>query len=384
LIVLLTMVIASAVVVTRDRPGRNDRPGAARIATAPQGELTPQRTTGSLASEARAGYAKGQYFFNQGTQASFRKACDYFQHALDADPSYALAYKGMADCYLALSSAGLANADEAIPKAKAMAHAAIKLDDSLAEGHVVLGVVYLNYDWDWPAARAELERATALSPSNIDAHFALSSYYRVVGQIDAAVRELKWAQTLDPVSAKSYNSLGWLYVWSGRYSEALVELEKCVELAPDYMIAYFGSFISYDHLGKQTQAMAALQRYLALQKEAEIAAKVAETYQAAGYARARRVYFELMVAANVQRHFLSYQIAGEYALLGDKPRALDYLEQAYRERSNHVTHLKIDSYFDSLRGEARFQQILRRMRLTDEQLSTAWTRSSSYAREERR
>src|SRR5581483_12347319 len=98
-------------------------------------------------------------------------------------------------------------------------------------------------------------------------------------------------------------------------------------------------------------------------------------YSASGYTRARREYLELMVAANVQRHFLAYQIAGGYALLGDKEKALDYLEQAYRERSNHLTHLKVDSYFDSVRGEVRFQQLLRRLRLTDEQLSAASIRS---------
>ncbi len=361
-LVIVTIVIASAIVLSRDRQTHS--------------EPAVPHTPVSLASEARAGYEKGRYFFNQGTRASFQKACDYFQRALDADPSYALAYKGMADCYMALSSAGLATADEAMPKARAMARKAIALDDALAEGHIVLGVVYLNYDWNWPAARAELERATALAPSNIDAHFALSSYYRVVGQIDAGARELKWAQVLDPVSVKSYHSLGWLYVWAGRYQEASTELQKCVELAPDYTYAYFGLFMAYDHLGKEAQAMAALQRYLALQNEADIAARVAKIYSASGYTRARREYLELMVAANVQRHFLAYQIAGGYALLGDQEKALDYLEQAYRERSNHLTHLKVDSYFDSLRGEVRFQQLLR---LTDEQLSAASIRSDAGA-----
>ena len=347
----------------------DDRSQALRVEASRRAGAAPAPVPGSLASASRAAYLKGKFFFNQSTPEGFQKACGYFQRALDADPTYAVAYKGMADCYMALSSAGLATADEAMPKAKVMARKAIDLDDSLAEGHMALGVIHLNYDWDWPAARAELERAIALAPANIDAHFGMAAYYRVVGQVDAAARELKWVQALDPVLAKTYHNLGWLYVSAGRYEDAGAELQKCVELAPNNPYAHFGLFMAYDHTGKHALAMSELQQFLSLQKETEIAKIVAQTYRSAGYARARRHFFELNSAAYVQRHFVAYQIAGDYALLGEKQRALDYLEQAYREHSNHMTHLKVDSYFDGVRNEPRFQQLMRQMSLTDEQLA---------------
>jgi len=120
--------------------------------------------------------------------------------------------------------------------------------------------------------------------------------------------------------------------------------------------------MAYDHTGKHAQARSELQQFLSLQKAAEIAKIVAQTYRSAGYTRARRHFFELNTAAYVQRHFLAYQIAADYALLGEKQRALDYLEQAYREHSSYMTHLKVDSYFDSVRNEPRFQQLMRQMR----------------------
>jgi DNA-binding winged helix-turn-helix (wHTH) protein/Tfp pilus assembly protein PilF len=347
----------------------DNRSQAPRVEASRQAGAAPASVPGSLTSESRAAYLKGKYFFNQSTTEGFQKACGYFQRALDADPAYAVAYKGMADCFMALSSAGLATAGEAMPKAKVMARKAIELDDSLAEGHMALGIIHLNYDWDWPAARAEFQRAISLEPSNIDAHFGMAAYYRVVGQVDAAARELRWVQALDPVLAKTYHNLGWLYVSAGRYEDAGAELQKCVELAPNNPYAHFGLFMAYHHTGKHALGMSELQQFLTLQNETEIAKNIAQTYRSTGYARARRQFFELNSAAYVQRHFLAYQIAGDYALLGEKLRALDYLEQAYREHSNHMTHLKVDSYFDSVRNEPRFQQLMRQMRLTDEQLA---------------
>ena len=343
-------------------------PAWARLAPA-----SPAPPPAPSATEAQAAYIKGRYFFDQSTLDGYQKSCEYFQRSLDADRSYALAYKGMADCYMAQTSAGLAPADEAMPKARAMARKAIEIDNSLAEGHVALGVIFLNYDWNWPAARAELEKAVQMAPAAVDAHFSLASYYRVVGQIDAADKELQRAQALAPAVAKGYFTLGWLYVYAGRYTQAVGELQKAIELSPYNPYAHFGLFLAYDHTGRRPLAMTELQQYMTLQKETEIAARVARTYQTAGYVRARTQYFELMAAAYVQRHYLSYQIACEYASLGDKDRALDYLERAYQEHSNYMNRLKVDSYFDGLREEPRFKHLLEQMRLTDEQLASSTT-----------
>jgi len=336
-----------------------------------QGAATVNPRSASRAAEARAAYVKGKYFFNQSTVEGFQKSCEYFRQAREADPANALAYNGMADCYLALVATGLVAADEFMPKAKAMATKSIELDGSLAEGHVALGAILLNYEWNWPAAHVELDKAVRLDPAGLDGHFALSNYYRTVGAVDAAAEELRKAQALAPAAEKSYLMLGWLYVWAGRYADSGEELEKCIEISPYNAMAHFGLALTYAHAGRQPQAMTELLQYLTITKETDIAAEVKRTYQSSGFDRAQRRYSELMAPALVKRHAFPYAIAAEYALLGENSRALDYLEQAYREHSTLMTHLKVDSSLDNLRGEPRFRRLLEQMKLTDGQLEAA-------------
>ena len=363
------LLVAAAVLIFKARG-----PSAGGGSRRPQeiaGPAHAQELPGSPAAAAHAAYIKGKFFFNQSSLEGFQKSCEYFRLALKTDSTYALAYKGMADCYMALSSSGQTTADESMPKAKAMASKAIELDESLAEGHAALGVILLNYEWNWPAAYVELSRAVRLDPANLDSHFALAAYYRAVGQVDAAASELLRVQALAPASDKGYFMRGWLYVHAGRYSEATGELLKCIELSPYNALAHFGLFQAYSHVGRQPEAMSEVLQYLAIAKETDIATRVKRTYKVAGFAHAQRQYFELMADAMEKRHYLAFQIAELHALLGDNGRALDFLEQAYRDHSNYMTRLKVDSSLDGVRGEPRFQRLLEQMNLTDAQLQKA-------------
>jgi DNA-binding winged helix-turn-helix (wHTH) protein/tetratricopeptide (TPR) repeat protein len=384
---VVILVVATAILV---RPGQtrgwlsyarvSGQVEARNEASSPSGggASHSQGVPGSRVAEARAAYSKGKYFFNQSTVEGFQKSCEYFRQALEADPFNALAYNGMADCYLALVANGLVAADEFMPKAKAMATKSIALDGSLAEGHVALGALLLNYEWNWPAAHAELDKAVRLDPAGLDGHFALSNYFRTVGQVDAAADELRKAQALAPASEKGYLMLGWLYVWAGRYAESGEELEKCVEISPYNAQAHFGLSLTYSHAGRQPEAMTELLQYLTITKEPDIAAEVKRTYRTSGFARAQRRYSELMAPALVKRHAFPYAIATEYALLGENGRALDYLEQAYREHSTLMTHLKVDSSLDNLRSAPRFRRLLEQMKLTDEQLEASASLAANH------
>ena len=376
------ILVAVAVIVLVHRasqvglPSHTSSPGQLQTGkepSSPSGAVSqrPQAVPSSRAAEARAAYEKGKYFFNQSTVEGFQKSCEYFRKSLEADPANALAYNGMADCYLALVANGLVAADEFMPKAKAMATKSIELDGSLAEGHVALGALLLNYEWNWPAAHAELDKAVRLDPAGLDGHFALSNYYRTVGEVDAAADELRKAQALAPAAEKGYLMLGWLYVWAGRYADSGEELEKCIEISPYSAMAHFGLALTYSHTGRRPQAMTELLQYLTITKETDIAAQVKRAYQSAGFDRAQRRYSELMAPALVKRHAFPYSIAAEYALLGDNNRALGFLEQAYQEHSTLMTHLKVDSSLDNLRAEPRFKRLLEQMKLTDEQLEAA-------------
>jgi DNA-binding winged helix-turn-helix (wHTH) protein/tetratricopeptide (TPR) repeat protein len=376
------ILVAVAVIVLVHRasqvglPSHTSSPGQLQTGkepSSPSGAVSqhPEAVPSSRAAEARAAYEKGKYFFNQSTVEGFQKSCEYFRKSLEADPANALAYNGMADCYLALVANGLVAADEFMPKAKAMATKSIELDGSLAEGHVALGALLLNYEWNWPAAHAELDKAVRLDPAGLDGHFALSNYYRTVGEVDAAADELRKAQALAPAAEKGYLMLGWLYVWAGRYADSGEELEKCIEISPYSAMAHFGLALTYSHTGRRPQAMTELLQYLTITKETDIAAQVKRAYQSAGFDRAQRRYSELMAPALVKRHAFPYSIAAEYALLGDNNRALGFLEQAYQEHSTLMTHLKVDSSLDNLRAEPRFKRLLEQMKLTDEQLEAA-------------
>lgn len=332
-------------------------------------ELTPQQER-AIAGSTRApnpaayeAYLKGRYFFAQGTYDGFRKSCDYFREVMKADPAYALGYSAMADCFSAMSSSALMPAEQAMPQAEAMARKAIELDDSLAEAHGAMGTVLLNYEWNWPAAYAELQKAEDLDPNDLETHLRMHSYYRVVGRIDDAVRELKLAQKLDPVSMRPYARLGWLYIYAGRYDEAEAGLKKCLEFNPDYPYGHYGLFVVYDHRRAFAQAIAELRQYLMLTRWNQEAERVGELYRSSGYEKAKRQFYEQGLARDLSDPSNAFALAEDYASVGDKEKTVDYLEKAYRQRSSMMIQLKVHSYFDGVRSEPRFQRLLKNMRL---------------------
>ena len=152
-------------------------------------------------------YLKGRYHWNKYAEQGLRKAIDYFSQAIEIDPTYALAYAGLADSYYRLSNMYAPNS-EAMPKAKAAALKALEIDETLAEAHAALGLVNMCYDWDWPAAEIEFTRAVELNPKYAMAHQRLGLFFQLQGRFDIALRELKFAVELDPLSPQLFASFG--------------------------------------------------------------------------------------------------------------------------------------------------------------------------------
>lgn len=344
---------------------------AQQVATEIRGHLNPQEQRSLAESsrpanpEAYEAYLKGRYYFNQFTAEGFKKSCSYFEEVIKTDPAYAPGYSAMADCYTGLSSWGLMPPATAMPKARAMAKKAIELDDALPAAHGVLGTILLNYDWDWPAAYAELQKAADLDPNNSDTHLRLVSYYRTVGRVDDAAREGKLAVQLDPVSPRTYRSLGWLYLFAGQYENAESEFKKCLEFDPNFPSVHAGLFYVYDHKKMFPSAMSELLVQARTSQKNDLAETLDRVYHEKGYEEARKSYFESELKDALKNEPDPFFAAGEYALLGNKGKALDYLELAYRQRSNYMTQLKVNFYFDGLRSEPRFQHLLERLRLAD-------------------
>jgi TolB-like protein/Tfp pilus assembly protein PilF len=339
--------------------------GQIRIRLTSQERAAIARTSLSTVPEANEAYLKGRYFFNQFTPEGFTKSCAYFEQATKADPAYALGYLGLADCYTIQSQMGSMPAEKVMPLAKAMAKKALEIDDTLADAHNVLGTILLHYDWDWPAAYRELQKAVELDPNNADAHSRLSRYYEVVGKVDDAVRESKFAQRLDPISERTCIGLGWIYVDAGRYDDAETELQQCLELNPDSAYAHFGLYRVYDHKKMYSQAIAQMQVVAKLGVWNDVAQNLEKTYRDSGYDQAKKYFLVSELKVDLEAKTDPVLLAVNYVALGEKGKALDSLELAYKEHSTALTQLKVNSALDDIRSEPRFQKILKDMNLAE-------------------
>ena len=184
-------------------------------------------------AEAYQLYLKGRFHLLKVTPTEAQKAISYFQQAIQIDPSYALAYVGLADAY-GSSFAGDMPPTEFYPKAKAAAQKAIEIDDTLADAHAELGVIIFWYDWDWNAAENQCKRALELNPNSADAHQVYALLLSTTGRHAEALAEVKRARELDPLNLRTNALEGQALIYAGQTDEALARLQKTFELEPNF------------------------------------------------------------------------------------------------------------------------------------------------------
>ena len=305
-------------------------------------------------------YLRGRYYWNQGTIAGFKKAIEYFQQAIAKDPKYALAQAGLADSYLFLGSYWV----EAIPEAKVAALKALELDRTLAEAHVSLGHIKLWLDWDWSAAELEFKQGIALNPNSALAHNQYAMYLAAMGRLNDAIAEVRRAQELDALSPIVNTDLGWYLLYAGKGSEAVEQFQKTLELDANYLSARWGLGASYAQQQRYEQAIEELTKAVSLSEGSPVAmGHLGFAYGLKGdVANARKTLAELTTLAERQ-YVPSSTVALVYAGIGDKVKAIELLEQAYQEHDFSMVFLDVVPWFKSVRGEPRFQQLLRRMQL---------------------
>lgn len=320
--------------------------------------------------EAHDEYLKGRFFWNQRTEPDLKKALDSFQQAIAKDPNYAPAYAGLADTYFYLGYAwGHIPPTQAMPLARAAAQKAIELDPSSAEGHTSLATVELTYDWNLPAAEQELKRAIELNSNNEESHHVYAAVLIAMGRLDESVAEARKAVEVDPVSSSARNFLGYMLVDSGRIDEAIEEDLKTLEIDPiqaNLADTYGRLAYSYRSKGMNKEAL-----------EEHIKLLQAVGVSAPNITRERKLYAdegwrgldesELKVHLSEWEkqhwHFTTYEIAGSYARLGDKERAFTWLNKGVELRSTILWMLDADPVFASLRSDARYAKLKRRMGL---------------------
>jgi serine/threonine-protein kinase len=327
------------------------------------GDPTPVRYTANV--RAYSLYLKGRFWWNRRTQADIAQGIRYFEQAIAEDPGYALAYSGLADSYaLDLDYRGVPVV-EGMERAKAEARKAIGLDETLAEAHTSLAWVTFIYDWDWRAAEREFRRAIELNPRYSTARQWYAWYLMAMGRLDEALAEGRVAVELDSASVSIRRSLGWLLYYSRQSESALENLRRALTMDPTAEETHRLLALVYLQQGRYDDAAAAFREaiansgnpVLAMSGLGHVAARRGRLDQA------RKVLSDLEERARSQ-YVSPVPMVGLQVALGDFDSAFEGLERAHEERRGWLAYLRIEPMLQPLHGDARFQRLLERMRLT--------------------
>jgi adenylate cyclase len=308
-------------------------------------------------------YLKGRFFWNKRTGADLRKSIEYFNQAIAKDPNFALAYVGLADSYLLLQPYGAASPSESFPQAGAAARKALELDDTLAEAHTSLGQFLLFYDLDFAGSTREFERALALDPNYATAHhWDGGGPLLALGQFDRASTEGKRAVELDPLSLICNADLSWVYFDARRYDEAEAQARKTLEMDSRFYLAhyYLGKVLQFK--GQLTEAIAEYKKAAELDDDPFVLGLLAQAYAKLGQRdEALKMLGQLQQLAT-RRYVTSYSFALVHIALGEKDKAIDWLERAYRDRAGpDIALIKVDPFLDDLRGDPRFEALVQKV-----------------------
>ena len=305
-------------------------------------------------------YVEGRYWWNQRTSDGLLEAIGLFEKAVGRDPSYALAWAGLADCYSLAVWYVPMPASKAVPKLTEAATRAVALDPGLAEAHLGMGNVY-SFRWDWANARRELERAIALNPGHATARHWYSLNLALTGEFDEAIREAQRARELDPLSPSINTDLGWVYYLARRDREAIAAYRSTIAMDPRFSLAHFDLALALSDAGDHAEAIAEMEK--ASDRGSDYLAGLGYVYGRAGRRpEALRALARLKTLAR-SAYVPPYHFAWVYTGLGDRDRAIGELEQVYREHTQHVVDLKEVPMFDPLRGDSRYQDLVKRVGL---------------------
>ncbi|HEX3279749.1 MAG TPA: winged helix-turn-helix domain-containing protein [Pyrinomonadaceae bacterium] len=311
-------------------------------------------------------YLKGRNAWNKRTREGMQQGIDFFQQAINADPNYAAAYAGLADCYNMQVIYGVDSPRDGFPKAKAAAVKALEMDETLAEAHTSLAFIKFRWDRDRVEAEREFLLAIKHKATYAPAHQWYSSYLVALERFDEAIAEAKRTAELEPLSFTGSSHLGWILYLAGRNDEAIAQCTKILNLDPNSFPArrYLG--LAYEQKGMYAQAIDEFQKGVKISGSPLMLALLGHAYAVSGKTKeARQVLSDLhdlseAREAESRRYVSPYTVAAIHAGLGDKDQAFKWLEQANEERDVWLMNLKVDPVFAKLRSDKRFQDLLTR------------------------
>jgi TolB-like protein len=313
-------------------------------------------------NEAYQLYLQGRYFWNKRSSGNLKKATELLKAATEKDPNFALAYAGLADCYVVSYYYVGEKPRDLMPLAKTFAAKAIQLDPTLAEPHATLAFASWLLDWDRTTAETEFRRAIELNPNYPTAHHWYSRYLRGVGRSDEAFREIKRAEELDPLSLVIINNVAENYIDRGDLNAAARESQRLIDLDPSFWPSHQTLAIVLVKQGRYADALTEVQ------KSVELANRSNAPLALLGhvYARMGRQSEAEAVIKELEKRYADKQADGRdlavvYAGLDDKNKAFDWLEKSFKDRGVFLVFLKLEPLLEPLRSDPRWNDLERRV-----------------------
>ncbi len=310
-------------------------------------------------------YLKGHFFWNKRTPEDSYRGIECFKQALEVDPDFALAYAGLADCQILLGDVRLLALPpkQAFMQGRASALRALELDADLAEAHGTLGHVSMHL-FDWPRAGRELRHALELNPNNAQAFLWQAYYYAFTGQFDDSIAAIERALQLDPLALPVNASAGELLYFAGRLDNSVEQYHKTIEMDAHFRPAHMELARVYEHRAMYDAAFAEFARARELsQNSPESLASLAHCYAVSGATIEAQDLLRQLTEMSERQYVSSYDMALVYKGLDEKEKCFEWLDRAYEIRDGGMIYITVDPRWQSLRGDARFARLVRRVGL---------------------
>lgn len=314
-------------------------------------------------NEAYQLYLKGRFYWNKRTVDGLKGAAEFYRQAIEKDPTFALAYSGLAETYVLFPVYSVAPPKESMPQAKAAALKALEIDESIAEAHAALGLYLSNYGWNDVAAEKEIRRAIELKPNYATAYHWLGNVVLLnMARFDEALAAGQRAQELDPLSVIISADLGYNLLFARRYDAALEQGQKTLALDPNFYYTHYLLGWAYYGKGMYREAISEYRKSLELNPDPYAKGLLAIALsKSGGRAEALKLRDEL-VAESSRRYLPGYHIAIANIALGEKDEAIKWLERDVNERGPQCTTFAIDPLLDDLRADPRFVELMNRIK----------------------
>ncbi len=321
--------------------------------------------TGTNDPEAYQAYLKGRYLWNRRTALNIRNALEQFTIATERDPNYALAFVGLADCYLVLPEYAGIPTNEALPKAKAYAERALALDSQLGQAHATLGLA-AEYAWEWEEADKQFQRSISMDPNYPTAYHWYSIRLRTRGRFDESAAMIKRAQELDPVSSVIAVNVARTHQVLKDDQAAVDTFLKLIEMDSGFPPAHQYLALSYLRQGRQAEAVTAAERAVELSNRSGITlGDLGYVYGSVGKKDEATALLKELEAKYARNEASGLHIATLYVGLGERDKVFEWLEKDFNARSGQIAQIRWMSQFDAVRDDPRLNNLLRRMNLVE-------------------